>query len=100
MKKKEIINFFNSKTGIFLLFFITFLFLFLLELNYVGLGLREKILIGSTLDFSWFSDAIERFLHGYILGKDFTFTYGPLFQFIYSIPSVLFHVPSYVSVAL
>ncbi len=83
-----------------ILFSLTFLFLFILELNNVGLALREKITIGSTLDFSWFSDLIERRLHGYILGRDFTFTYGPLFQFIYSLPSQFFHISSYLSVAL
>lgn len=77
-----------------------FLFLFLLELNYVGLSIRDKIVIENSLDFSWFSDAIERLLHGYLLGKDATFTYGPLFQIIYALPSILFHVPSYISVAL
>src|SRR5260221_62434 len=93
-------HFFQSKIGRYFLFFCTFLFLFILELNTVGLALREKILITDSLDFSWFSDAIERLLHGYILGRDVTFTYGPVFQYIYSLPSLLLHVPSYVSVAI
>lgn len=83
-----------------LLFFLLFTSLFTLVLNNVGLAFREKITIKSSLDFSWFSDLIERYLHGYILGRDFTFTYGPLFQFIYSLPSILFNVPSYISVGL
>ncbi|MDE2590285.1 MAG: hypothetical protein KGL95_11565, partial [Patescibacteria group bacterium] len=33
-------------------------------------------------------------------GKDYIFTYGPLFQWIYSVPAIVFHVPSYVSVQL
>lgn len=72
------------------------LFLGMLQL---GNELRDKILISSTLDFSWVSDSIERFLHGYIAGKDFIFTYGPAFQFIYSFPAVIFHLPSYISAA-
>lgn len=97
---KKLYTFFDTKFGKTILFSLLFLFLFCLELNIVGLSIREKITLGSTLDFSWFSDAIERKLHGYILGRDFTFTYGPLFQYIYSLPSAIFHVPSYVSVAL
>lgn len=94
----KIINFLNSRAWI--VFTLLFLFLFFLELNNVGLSLRERITILSTLDFSWFLDAIERFSHGYILGRDFTFTYGPLFQVIYSLPTLLLGVPSYISVAL
>lgn len=97
---KKLYTFINTKLGQITLFLLTFLFLFTLELNFVGLSFRDKIIIGSTLDFSWFSDLIERLLHGYVLGRDFTFTYGPLFQFIYSLPSIIFHVPSYISVAL
>src|SRR5258708_9872336 len=96
----KIVRALESKLGSIVLFSVLFLFLFVIELNYVGLSFLEKITIQSTLDFSWFSDGIERLLHGYVLGKDFTFTYGPLFQFLYALPSILFHVPSYVSVAL
>lgn len=79
--------------------FLLFISLFLLVANSIGIAMREKIIITSSLDFSWFSDAIERLLHGYLLGRDFTFTYGPLFQIIYALPSLLFGVPSYISVA-
>ena len=97
---KNLYTFFNSNLGKTILFIILFLFLFTLELNFVGFSIRNKVTIGSTLDFSWFSDSIERRLHGFLLGRDFTFTYGPLFQYIYSFPSIFFHVPSYISVAL
>lgn len=76
------------------------LFAFILTVNTIGLELRDKITIFSSLDFSWQSDTVERFLHGYILGKDFVFTYGPVFQWMIAIPSIFFHVPSYLSVAL
>lgn len=98
--KKKILKFFKTSLGIKILFSGCFLLLFILELNYIGFSLREKITIQSSLDFSWFSDSIERFLHGFILGKDFTFTYGPLFQFYYSIPSLIFNIPSHASVAV
>lgn len=93
-------KFLNSKSGINSLFVLIFIFLFILELNNVGLSLREKISLDQTLDFSWFTDSIERFLHGFIQGRDFTFTYGPLFQFAYSFPSIIFNIPSYISVAI
>lgn len=93
-------DFFGGKYRSFIAFLAIFILFFLLELNFVGFTIREKITIGSTLDFSWFSDLIERAIHGYILGRDFTFTYGPLFQFIYASPSLVFHIPSYLSVAL
>lgn len=71
-----------------------------LKLFELGSQIRSGIYISSTLDFSWISDSIERLLHGYVAGKDFIFTYGPLFQSIAAFPSLVFHVPSYVSVAL
>jgi hypothetical protein len=100
MLTKKLIRFFQTKIGSILLVTLTFLFLFILQMNDLGLTLRTKIPLGATLDFSWFSDAVERIIHGYLLGRDFTFTYGPLFQIIYSLPSLLFHFPSYISVAL
>lgn len=100
ISRVKILKFFKTPRGKVFIFSSCFLFLFVLQLNYLGFLLREKIMIQSTLDFSWFSDSIERLLHGYILGKDATFTYGPLFQIYHSIPSLVFNVPSYVSVAL
>jgi hypothetical protein len=83
-----------------LLYALTFLALLLLITNNVGLSLRDKIILDSTLDFSWFSDAIARLPYGYVLGRDFAFTYGPLFQFIYAFPTIIFQLPAYVSVVL
>ena len=60
----------------------------------------NKIQLTNTLDFSWSIDSVERFLHGYIAGRDFIFTYGPLYQLIQSMPALLFHVPSYTSVLI
>lgn len=100
MNKKKLIKYFNTKFGKFLLFFSTFGFIFILVVNNVGLSLRSKILLDQTLDFSWFTDSVERLLHGFIQGRDFTFTYGPLFQLIYSLPSLVLHVPSYISIAI
>ena len=79
--------------------FLIILSLFL-ELNQVGLSIRNKILVATTLDYSWQLDYIERYLHGYIAGRDFIFTYGPIFQLIYSIPSIIFKIPSYISLLL
>lgn len=78
---------------------LSFLIIFFLSSLQLGNDLREKINLNSTLDFSWVSDSIERFLHGYVAGRDFIFTYGPLFQLIYSLPSVIFRLPSYISAA-
>jgi len=66
-----------------------------LQINAIGLSFKEKIVITNTLDYSWISDFTERLLHGFIAGKDFIFTYGPLYQFLYSLPSIIFKVPSY-----
>lgn len=81
-------------------FFGLILFVIFLNLIQLGLQIRDKITIFSSLDFSWTSDSIERLLHGFIQGKDFIFTYGPLFQLIYSWPSLIFKIPAYSSVAL
>ncbi len=87
---------FSSNVGLVLISMVVIV----LKLNDIGLALRDKIVISSSLDFSWQVDTVQRLLHGYILGKDFVFTYGPLFQFLISLPSLLLHVPSYLSVAL
>jgi dolichol-phosphate mannosyltransferase len=80
-----------------------YVFLLVLSLIFqfsaIGSQIRTKIPISSTLDFSWTSDFVERFLHGFIAGKDFIFTYGPLYQLIYSLPALIFKLPSYLSVA-
>jgi len=67
----------------------------LLQIAYV---VKNRILLTSPLDFSWVSDAVERYLHGYIAGRDYIYTYGPAFQFLYAIPSLLFHIPSYIGI--
>lgn len=70
----------------------------LIEIFKIGYLFSDKVLLTNTLDFSWNVDIVERLLKGYIAGKDFIFTYGPLYQFVQAIPSLLFGVPSYVSV--
>src|SRR5688572_23338777 len=100
MFKKKNLKKLESKRGRFFLISLTFLSLFILQVNNVGLSLREGISVNPSLDFSWFLDSIERMLHGYILGRDFTFTYGPIFQLIYALPSLFFQIPSYISFAL
>lgn len=70
----------------------------LLKLCILGNELSTGIPLTNTLDFSWQIDNIERFLHGYIAGKDFIFTYGPLFQLIYSLPALLFKQPSFIAI--
>lgn len=69
-----------------------------IELLKLGQSLREKISLPNTLDFSWQTDIVERYLHGYIAGRDFIFTYGPIYQFAASVPSLIFNKPSYISV--
>jgi hypothetical protein len=77
-----------------LVIFITvFLKLFLL-----GKQLQNRIVLSNTLDLSWQTDMIERLLHGYVAGRDFIFTYGPLYQFIVTLPSFVFGQASYVSI--
>ena len=90
---------FQVSGGFFLnLYYILLLVVLLfLEFGQIGQNISRKITISSSLDFSWQLDFIERFLHGYIAGKDFIFTYGPLYQLIYSIPSFIFKIPSYLS---
>lgn len=83
----------SRATCIFLALFV--LFLSVLQIAYT---VKNKILITSTLDFSWVSDAVERYLHGYIAGRDYIFTYGPAFQFLYAVPSLLFHVPTHIGI--
>ncbi len=78
-------------------FLLLYLFILFFELNKLGIEIKEKIIINSSLDYSWLIDSIQRFRQGFILGKDFIFTYGPLFQLIYSMPSIIFNLPSYIS---
>jgi hypothetical protein len=66
----------------------------------LGDQLSHKIYLTNTLDFSWSTDITERLLHGYIAGRDFIFTYGPLYQFINSLPSLIFGIPSYSSILI
>jgi hypothetical protein len=70
---------------------------FIIKLLLLGNQLQNRIFLSNTLDFSWTSDSVERLTHGFVAGRDFVFTYGPLFQIFYSIPSLLFHYPSYYS---
>ncbi len=81
----------------FILIFIITLSVFL-KLLLLGGQISNVILLTNTLDFSWQTDNVERLLHGYIAGRDFIFTYGPLFQFIYAIPALIFGQSSYISV--
>jgi hypothetical protein len=66
----------------------------------LGDQLSHKIYLTNTLDLSWSTDITERLLHGYIAGRDFVFTYGPLYQFINSLPSLIFGIPSYSSILI
>ncbi len=81
-------------------FLLLYLFIVFFELNKLGIEIKNKIVINSSLDYSWFIDSIQRFQNGYILGKDFIFTYGPLFQIIYSFPTIFLNTSSYVTTAL
>ncbi len=72
----------------------------LLCLLQIGASLQQGILLRSSLDFSWVSDAIERYLHGYVAGRDYLFTYGPMFQLLYALPAIIFHIPSYTAAAI
>lgn len=67
----------------------------ILRINEIGIGLGQKYFISNTLDLSWQTDIVERLLHGFILGRDFVFSYGPIFQILYSLPSIIFGIPSY-----
>lgn len=96
-EKSSFFSFFTNHYVMLFFLYITTLSLQVLSTGYI---LRHTVTIGSTLDFSWKSDLIERFLHGFIAGKDFVFTYGPLFQFLVSIPAIVFHIPSYASVIM
>jgi len=80
-------------------YFLLLILILLLKLSNIGSQIRTRIPISSTLDFSWTTDITERFLHGFIAGKDFIFTYGPLYQLIYSLPSLYLRLPSYLSYA-
>lgn len=71
-----------------------------ISLLQIGSGLSHKIIIHSGLDFSWMSDAVERMLHGYIGGRDYIFTYGPLLQLLHGLPALLFKLPGYISLAI
>jgi hypothetical protein len=93
MKNKY--KFILKNHGTFLAVLGIILFSLLVKLFSLGNQLENGITLSNTLDFSWTSDSVERLLHGYIAGKDFIFTYGPLFQLIYAIPSLLFHYPSF-----
>ena len=72
--------------------------LILAQFAFLGQQLDHPIPIQSTLDFSWMSDLLERWMRGQVAGRDFIFTYGPAYQLIFSLPMVLFNVPSYQSV--
>ncbi len=89
--KKLLINYYY----VFLIIFFCFL-----KLNKLGSSMKEGIKVLGTLDFSWQTNIIERGLHGFIAGKDFIFTYGPLFQLIEGLPSYIFRISSYNSYLL
>jgi len=87
----------NKKGWFFLKLTIALLYLGY-NINLIGFGLKNKITIANTLDFSWQVDFVEKLLHGFVAGRDFIFTYGPLYQLIISLPSLVFHIPSYLSI--
>lgn len=95
--KSFAINFIRKKYNNIVLFLIICLSVFL-KLLLLGEGIKNGIILSNTLDFSWSSDAVERLLHGYIAGKDFIFTYGPLYQLLQSLPAFIFNQRSYISV--
>lgn len=66
-----------------------------LKLNTLGAAMKEGVKILGTLDYSWQTNIIERGIHGFVAGKDFIFTYGPLFQLLEGFPSYLFKLSSY-----
>lgn len=70
----------------------------ILKLLLLGNQISNGIVLDNTLDFSWSTDCVERLLHGYIAGRDFIFTYGPLYQLIESLPSLILKQSSYISV--
>ncbi len=76
------------------------LFFLLIEITNLTKKLDSKIKINNTLDFSWSIDMIQRFYSGFIAGRDFIFTYGPLYQFIISFPGNLLNTPSFSSLIL
>lgn len=60
-----------------------------INITQTGQNLSKLIPVYNTLDFSWQIDLVERFAHGLLAGRDFIFTYGPLFQFIQGWPVLL-----------
>lgn len=89
---------FYKKWRKYILLILICLVLFFFKLAILGNEIKQGIVLTNTLDFSWNSDIVERFLHGHIAGKDFIFTYGPLYQILQSFPSLLFNMPSYFSI--
>jgi len=87
----------NKKRWYIVLFFLV-LAIFTLKFFFIVSQSSNKILLTNTLDFSWQSDIVQRFLSGHIAGRDFIFTYGPVYQFFASLPSLIFGVPSFTSV--
>lgn len=81
-----------------LLFFILFMSILFTKLSLLGSDISQGIMLTNTLDLSWQTDSVERLLHGYITGRDFIFTYGPLFQILYSLPALVLHQPSYIAI--
>jgi len=64
----------NKKGWFFLKLTIALLYLGY-NINLIGFGLKNKITIANTLDFSWQVDFVEKLLHGFVAGRDFIFTY-------------------------
>lgn len=95
--KKKLRNFLTNYNEYFWLIGIILIAVFL-QLFTLGQTITNGITLSNTLDFSWQTDSIERFLHGYLAGRDFIFTYGPLFQLIYSTPALLFNQQSYIAI--
>lgn len=91
---KRLIN----QHGLFISKLIIALLFIAYDINLIGAGLRNKITVINTLDFSWQVDFIEKLLHGFVAGRDFIFTYGPLYQLVAALPSLILHIPSYLSI--
>ena len=69
-----------------------------LQLLSAGKQINNGILLTNTLDFSWIVDLTERYQHGFLAGRDFIFTYGPLYQVLTSFHADLLNLPSYQSI--
>jgi len=77
-----------------------FLFLTFLKVGEYGSLFKQMITLLNVFDVSSFTDSVERLRHGYLAGRDYVFLYGPLFQLLIGLPSLIFNVPSTLSYQL